>query len=133
MKNFPVFTLALLLLLASLACGRSIPLGTSDNKTGNGSSGYDTEFPLPENIGNFSDLGNDEINFQTKMSLEEAAAFYRDAFSKAGYSERQINTVFSDTTFNMVFDGHPSGKAIVVQCVDLGNGNLNINIRFEDI
>jgi len=33
----------------------------------------------------------------------------------------------------MVFDGHPNGKSIVVQGVDLGNGTTNINIRFEDV
>jgi hypothetical protein len=33
----------------------------------------------------------------------------------------------------MVFDGHESGKAIVVQGVDLGDGMVNISIRLEDV
>jgi hypothetical protein len=33
----------------------------------------------------------------------------------------------------MVWDGHPSGKAIVVQGVDLGDGSVNVNIRLEDV
>ena len=33
--------------------------------------------------------------------------------------------------FSVVFDGHPSGEAIVVQGVDLGE-SVNINLRFED-
>jgi hypothetical protein len=97
------------------------------------SGGYETEFPLPPDVTNFMSTGNGGINFQTKMSLKEAIAFYREAFAKAGYKERQITTVINDTTFSLVFDGHASGKAIVIQGVDLGGGNLNINLRFEDV
>jgi hypothetical protein len=96
-------------------------------------SGYDTEFPLPSDVSNFTSTGNGGINFQTKMSLKDAIAFYREAFTKAGYKERQINTAITDTTFSMVFDGHASGKAIVIQGVDLGGVSTNVNIRFEDI
>jgi hypothetical protein len=67
------------------------------------------------------------------VSVEDAIAFYRDAFAGAGLTERTINTAITATTFSMVFDGHASGKAIVVQGVDLGNGTTNINIRFEDV
>jgi len=93
---------------------------------------FDTEFPLPPEVSNFMDTGNDSINFQTTMSLKDAIAFYREAFAKAGYKEREINTAITDATFSMVFDGHANGKAIVIQGVDLG-GSTNINIRFEDI
>ena len=95
--------------------------------------GFDTEFPLPSDVSNFTSTGNGGINFQTKMSLKDAIAFYREAFTKAGYKERQINTAITDTTFSMVFDGHASGKAIVIQGVDLGGGSTNVNIRFEDV
>jgi hypothetical protein len=97
--------------------------------------GFDTEFPLPSDVSNFTSTstGNSGINFQTKMSLKDAVAFYREAFAKAGYKERQINTVINDATFSMVFDGHASGKAIVIQGVDLGGGKTNLNIRFEDV
>jgi hypothetical protein len=96
-------------------------------------TGFDTEFPLPSDISNFTSTGDGGINFQTKMSMKDAIAFYRDAFATAGYKEREINTAISNTTFSMVFDGHSSGKAIVIQGVDMGNGTTNINIRFEDI
>ena len=101
--------------------------------TQNGSDGQKTEFPLPENVSNFTDLGNGAINFQTDLSITDAISFYRDAFSKAGYIEREINTAITDETFNLVFDGHASGKAIIVQGVDLGAGSINISIRLEDI
>ncbi len=67
------------------------------------------------------------------MSLDEAMKFYMETLTSSGYTERPILTVTSDTTFSMVFDGHESGKAIVVQGVDLGDGMVNVNIRLEDI
>ncbi len=78
------------------------------------------------------DLGNGAINFQTKLSLQETLTFYREAFAQAGYTEREINTAITDSTFSLVFDGHASGKAIVLQGVDLG-GSTNVNLRFEDL
>lgn len=92
----------------------------------------ETEFPLPEDVEKVDDLGNGAINFQTSLSLPDAVTFYRFAFIDLGYTEREINTVIEDTTFSIVFDGHESGKAIVVQGVDLGE-SVNINIRFEDV
>jgi hypothetical protein len=73
------------------------------------------------------------LNFQTKSTLDESMAFYRDEYGNQGYTERDILTVTSETTFSMVFDGHESGKAIVVQGVDLGDGTTNISIRLEDV
>ena len=67
------------------------------------------------------------------MTLDEAMKFYVETFTNSGYTERAILTVTSETTFSMVFDGHESGKAIVVQGVDLGDGTVNINIRLEDV
>lgn len=92
-----------------------------------------TEFPLPAEVSNLMDLGNGSINFQAKIGIKDAIAFYREGFQKEGYKERTINTAITDTTFSMVFDGHASGKAIVIQGVDLGNGSVNIMIRLEDM
>lgn len=103
-------------------------------ETGSGSTSTNkTEFPLPEKVSNFMDMGDSAINFQTSVSLKDVLAFYQDALSKEGYTERKLLTVTTDTTFNLVFDGHKSGKAIVVQGVDLGNGSTNVNIRLEAI
>jgi hypothetical protein len=132
--SFLFFAGSILLLLA---CG--LFEGTGEAGTGNGSSPsgnsgkYDTEFPLPNNVQNFTKLDDASINYQTSMKLNEVADFYRDAFMKAGYEERDIITVINDTTFSIVWDGHPSGRAIVVQGVDLGNGMTNVNVRFEDV
>ena len=137
------------LVIASLACGffgggkdgsddvlspgDSAPGGVSPS-TGSEEEpeSYDYDFPTPPDTQNLMEMGTGGINFQTTMSLVEVVAFYRDAFENAGYDERDILTVINDTTFSIVWDGHPSGQAIVVQGVDLGDGTVNVNIRFED-
>ncbi len=103
------------------------------SNSGGGSSGGSSQFPMPPNVSNLTDLGSGSINFQTSMSLKDVIAFYRDAFTKKGLTERTANTAITDTTFSLVFDGDPSGKAIVVQGVDLGNGTTNVNIRYENV
>ncbi len=117
------------LVIISLACGM---LGGGSG-SGSGASGYNTKFPLPSSVSNFTDTGNNSINFQTNLSLKDTIAFYRDAFKKEGITERTVNTAITDTTFSLVFDGDPSGEAIVVQGVDLGNGKTNVNIRYEKV
>ena len=133
MKRYWILSLSVLI-MASLACS---VLSRRSGDTGGGSSGgstnYNTKFPLPGSVSNFTDMGNGSINFQTEMSIKDTIAFYREAFQKAGLSERTINTSITDTTFSMVFDGDPSGQAVVIQGVDLGGGKTNVNIRYEKV
>ncbi len=126
MKPNRSLALLSLVLLFSLACG----LGGAAASAGGATS---TKFPLPASVKNLTQTSNGEVNFQTSLSLKDTISFYRDAFSKAGLKERTINTSITDTTFSMVFDGDPSGKAIVIQGVDLGNGSTNVNIRYESV
>lgn len=94
---------------------------------------YDSPFPLPESLSNFLIMENGSTNFQTKMSLKEAISFYQQKLSEEGFSERAVLHGETETTFSMVFAGAPNGKSVVVQGVDLGNGMININIRYEDV
>ena len=152
MKQSRSFLFLAVLVITSLACGLfggggSTGVGdspASPGDTGNsgasespaapsGSEDYDTEFPLPASVENFMKLDENAINYQTSMKLPEVVDFYREAFKNAGYEERDITTVINDTTFSIVWDGHPSGQAVVVQGVDLGNGTTNVNVRLEDV
>jgi hypothetical protein len=152
MQHKRLFLGLIVLILASLACSLfsrgDSELETSPPSAGESGPGeegqpaapppsssgkYDTEFPMPPKVENFMDLGDDAVNYQTPMNLVDVVAFYRNEFSQAGYSEREILTSVGDTTFSIVWDGHPSGTAIVVQGVDLGNGKVNVNVRFEDV
>lgn len=160
MKKFSVLLAILTLVLASLAC-QTIMGGGDENfeipelpqvtepPTGGGDAqlpptapptgadgftvGGQTDFPLPDDASNVINMGNDIVNFQTNLSLDEARKFYLDQFGKLGYVERAELTVTSDTTFSMVFDGHESGKAITLQGVELGDGTVNISIALVDI
>jgi hypothetical protein len=147
MKYNRLFLALVVLVLASLACSL-FSSGDSDSDvspppqgeesspgapaSGGGSGKYDTEFPLPSDVESFMDLGDGAINYQTSMQLTDVVEFYRNEFANAGYVERDITTVINDDTFSIVWDGHLSGQAIVVQGVDLGNGTVNVNVRFED-
>jgi len=131
MKNYRWFLGLSVLVAVSLAC--SALGGGGGAGGGSGSSGYNTKFPMPGSVSNFTDTGNGSINFQTGMNLNDTIAFYRDALTKEGLKERTINTAITATTFSMVFDGDPSGQSIVVQGVDLGNGKTNVNIRYEKV
>lgn len=156
MKRYRWFVAFVVMVLATLACqaltgggtnptATEIPISTQpgsntpslpENPSGNdnGNSSVDSElFPIPSDAENLVTMGNETVIFQTKMSLKDAMNFYRDAYGKQGYNERDQLTVTSDNTFSMVFDGHPSGKAIVVQGVDLGGGSTNITITLQDV
>lgn len=88
-------------------------------------------FPMPDDAANVVNAGG-TVNYQTGKSLNEMIAFYQAAFAKQGLTERTLLHVESESTFSIVFDGDPSGKATVVQGVDLG-GSSNINVRLEAI
>ena len=96
------------------------------------SFGSDSEFPMPEDASNVVSVAG-TVNFQTKLSLEEVMAFYRDTYGKQGLTERELLTTVTDGVFSFVFDGDPSGKAIVIQGVDLGDGTVNVNISLQDV
>ena len=148
MKNKRLILAFAVLLIASLACSLfgggsagsegGAPSGEGgesgqDAPAPSGSGKYDTEFPMPPEVENFMDMGDGAINYQTPMKLTDVVAFYRGEFENAGYDERDVLTSIVDEAFSIAWDGHPSGKAIVIQGVDLGNGTTNVNIRFEDV
>lgn len=127
MKRLIELVAASLLVLSLAACG-----GAASGGVGS-AAGVDTNLPLPASVSNLTDTGDGSINFQTKLSIDESVAFYRDALGNAGLTERTINTAITESTFSLVFDGDPNGKALVVQGVDLGGGMTNINIRYEAV
>jgi len=152
MKNYRIRIAVAVLILASLAC-QALSRGTaptsppveentnpSVNKatgtpsdSGSNDSVISTDFPVTADAYNFIDMGDGSIIYYTKMSLEDVMKFYRDEYTSRGYEEREPLTVISNGTFSMVFDGDPSGKAVVIQSVDLGDGSRTVSIRLEAI
>jgi hypothetical protein len=132
MNRFVTLSGAASVLLAVAACGFFAP-GNAATEAPPPAGAQDSEFPLPDSVSNLTKGANGGINFQTEMDLQTTIEFYRDALGKTGLKERAITTAITETTFSLVFDGDPSGRAIVVQGVDLGGGMTNVNIRYEDV
>jgi hypothetical protein len=141
----------LVLLLITLACGGAgastedeptapptaqateKPVALEPTSPPAGQSGYDTVFPLPDDVQNFTGGGGEEmVNFQTSFTTDEVVEFYRQAFAEQDLAEYEILTAIEDEGFSMVFTGWPNGKDLVIQGVDLG-GSTNVNIRLEEV
>lgn len=97
-----------------------------------GSIAVDTPFPVTDDAKNIIST-EDSVNFQTGMSLDETVEHYRQVFKDLGLSEDSILTSITDSAYSMVFRGSSNGKSVVIQGVDLGDGNTNISIRYEDV
>jgi hypothetical protein len=153
MKVYRIYLAIAILVLASLAC-QAVTGGPNNTPTAppvNDNTGSDvlqptpansnennndsvisTDFPMTPDAFNVTEAGGSLI-FYTKLSLEDTMQFYRGEYTSKGYTEREILTVVSDGTFSMVFDGDPSGKSVVVQSVDLGDGSRTVSIRLEEV
>lgn len=154
MNKFGILLVILVLFFSSLACQTLLGGGNGANETEtlppidspgdspaatpessddfNFSLGGEVDFPMPGDAFNVVNVAG-VVNYQTNLSLDEVMAYYRDEFGKQGYTERDTLTVISDGVFSIVFDGHESGQAIVLQGVDLGDGSVNVNISLQDV
>lgn len=92
----------------------------------------ETDFPMPSDATNVVSIAG-TLNYQTNFTIEEVMEFYRDTYGKQGYTERDSVTTVSDGVFSMIFDGDPSGKAIIIQGVDFGDGTSNVTVTLQDI
>lgn len=156
MKHYRIFLALTALVLASLACNAltgggddnpSAPSGSSNDQgeqateapassNENDSSEdttVDTDFPMTDDAYQVVDIGDGSLLYYTKMSQEDVLEFYRGEYTSMGYTERELLTTVSDGIFSIVFDGDPSGKAVVIQSVDLGDGSSTVAIRLEDV
>jgi hypothetical protein len=153
MKKINLIVSVLALLISSLAC-RALtqgsetqpipPASTTDEAPAQdpavptaassdpGFSVGDFDFPMPDDATNVVNAAG-TVNYQTKLSLDDVLKFYRDYYGSQGYTERELLTTTSDGVFSIVFDGDPSGKAVVIQGVDLGDGTVNVNISLQGI
>ena len=158
MKLYRIYLAVALLVLASLACqtltggGGNQPGATTEpgnssppaiatqavtQDTGGGDTTSDTGFPMTADAYNITEIGDGSLLYYTNLSLEEVMAFYRAEYTARGYTEREVLTVVDANTgvFSMIFDGDPSGKSVVIQSVDLGqgDGSRTVAIRLEDV
>jgi len=143
MKYQRIYLALIVLLLTSLACqtlsrgggggGDQPAVATTESGPGGSGATSDSGFPMTADAFNITELGDGSLLYYTKLSLEDVMAFYRAEYTSQGYTEREVVTAVEDGTFSMVFDGDASGKAVVIQSVDLGDGSRTVSIRFEDV
>lgn len=150
MRQMRIYLAIALLVLASLACqavtrgqdngspssgGGTQPTEASSDaeSSSDSSSDVQSDFPMTSDAFNVTEIGDGSLLFYTRLSAEEALEFYRDEYTSMGYTEREILTQVSDGIFSIVFDGDPSGKSVVIQSVDLGDGSRTISIRLEAV
>jgi hypothetical protein len=150
MKKYSVLLAIIALVLASLACqtimgggeddftpdvqeptdlDTDAPEGSGDDTT-NFNVGGDSEFAMPNDAFNVV-TADDVLTFQTNLSAEETAGFYRDEFGKQGYSEDSSMSVTFGGNFTLVFTGHDSGKSIYVVGADAGDGSLYVTVTLQ--
>lgn len=131
------------LALAALACEASLPEGTQATveagvnqvvAVGLAEFEAQTGIPMPD-MGEISNISVEDgaLNFQVEAEFEVVVDYYRKAALAAALSERELNTSITDTSASLVFDGSETGKAVVIQIVDLGDGKVNVNVRLEDL
>ena len=151
MKFKQIFLALTVLALASLACsllsggggGGDAPVPPSggdspataapqDNSGGNADTSA-SGFPITADAYNVVDLGDGSLLYYTKLPQAEVLKFYRDEYVSRGYVERALLTTISDGVFSIVYDGDPSGKAVVNQSVDLGDGSCTVAISLTDV
>ena len=89
------------------------------------------DFLLPDDASNTMVIGEGVTTFQTALSMPDVITFYRFGFPD--YTERDALTEFSEASFQIVFDGHESGKAVIVQGFSLGEGAVSVSIRLGDV
>lgn len=150
MKLHRIYMTVTVLILTSLACATLTGGGGGSQPTASpgdtnppssptqGSSGdnvSDSGFPMTPDAYNVTEIGDGSLLYYTKMSLEDVMNFYRGEYVAKGYTEREILTVVEAESgvFSIVFDGDPSGKAVVIQSVDLHDGSRTVSIRLESV
>ena len=152
MKRKQIFLALAVLMLASLACnalsggggGGDSPVAPSggdspataapqDNSDGGNADTSASGFPITPDAYNVVDVGDGNVLYYTKMPQADVLKFYRDECISRGYTERALLTTVSDGVFSIVFDGDPSGKAVVIQSVDLGDGSCTVAISLTDV
>jgi hypothetical protein len=151
MKHYRIYLAAAVLVAVSLACqtlsggtgggNEPVPPTSAGENTpvvvtpdpGGSENPSDTGFPMTADAYDITEIGDGSILYYTNLSLEEVMTFYRAEYASRDYTEREILTVVSDGVFSMVFDGDPSGKGVVIQSVDLGDGSRTVAIRLEDV
>lgn len=149
MKKYSILLALVALVLSSLACQtimgggdtyeppvyqEGAPTSTSgddvDVDGGDITVGGDAEFPITSDAFNVVSTP-DTVIYQTQLSSDEVVKFYQDEFGSLGYTEDSTMSVNFAGAFTMGFDGHDSGRKIIVAGAPGGDGSTSVTITLQ--
>ena len=148
MKKYGILLAMIALVLSSLACQTimgggdngyntpdyddSAPTSTSGSDVDGGdvTVGGDSEFPITSDAFNVVSTP-DTVVYQTKLSSDDVVKFYQDEFGKLGYTEDTTMSVNFAGAFTMGFDGHDSGRKIILAGAPVGDGSTSVTITLQ--
>lgn len=146
MKKISVLLAVSALVLASLACQTimgggnglgvppeigtipTVPPVTTDG--GDITIGGESPFPVTSDATNVISSA-ETVTYQTSLSSDEVIKFYQDEFGKLGYTEDKTMSVNFNGAFTMGFDGHESGRKIVIGGAAFGDGATSVTIALQ--
>jgi hypothetical protein len=147
MKKYSFLLAVIALVLSSLACQTIMGGGNGVNAPGGNNGGAATAAPAATDSGNItvggaspfpvaSDATNvvstpETVTYQTKLTSDQIIKFYQDEFGKKGYTEDKSMSVNFNGAFTMGFDGHESGKKIIIGGAPLGGGSTTVTIALQ--
>lgn len=146
MKKYSILLALITLVLSSLACQTVMGGGNNDydaaptydanaptpesNDSGDVTLGGESSFPVPSDAFNTVST-QDTVVYQTKLSSDDVIKFYQDEFGKLGYAEDSTMAVNFAGAFTMGFDGHESGRKIVIGGAPVGDGSTSVTVTLQ--
>lgn len=128
-------TLAIILIATAsftfAGCTQSAKQPSSQSDTTK-SETIESPFVMTDDANGVTKTSESQIMYKTDKDLEGVLDFYREKLTAKDLKEREILTVQSDTTLNLVFDGSENNQAIVIQAVIIGD-YTNVTVRYEEI
>lgn len=93
-------------------------------------SQYESPFPLPDQVQNFTKFGDVKISFQTDLGLDEVIHFYRGAFNLENLVEIESLAYTSEDSFSLVFSGSMNKMLIYVTGQLLEGDLVEVNVYY---
>ena len=141
MKKYRILLSLTIIIHVLMACQTSSSGGNTgaepdpqDTFEAEPSNSYNGEWPIPEGAYLISEFG-EFLQFQVDMSQNEVMDFYLTKLHARGYNDRSISSDYdgSDGFASIVFDGHESGRQILVTIQDRDSNSVYVEIGLTDM
>ncbi len=110
--------------------GESPTLPPVSTDGGDVTIGGESPFPMTDDASNVVSTP-EMVTYLTSLSADEVIKFYQDKFGAMGYTEEKDMTANFGGIFSMTFDGHESGKKIIIAGVPFEEGKTSVTVTFQ--